>query len=426
MQNLTVIPGHYDGEEWKDDGYTTLIGHRRAAAARAAKIPVVPCAVMRLLTRKEQVAIMLEENMQRTDLTIREQAQGFQMMLDLGDTVEDVAKKTGFSTQTVKHRIEIAKLDPKAIDEAEEDGYYQISIGDYMKLEKLPTIEERNEVLRNVRDGRQLDYKIKDRLQKIEDEKKISQIEEKLKELGVKKGGKNVNQWSSEWDTEKDISLDKETKIGAIKDPEECVWVLGYRCVRVLRKAKRKKNTELSEYQKQGKYNDMRRKKCRQIQKDMDARRQAFIRRIANHEVMPAPADHERDIINLLLAIALDGSAWLSAEMLMEYYTGKERWNLSEDAKKEATEALARMAVIPKLIMAVDGYFRMRTGTDEELLITYRGPKNEERLKLMNTFYHMILEREYGYVPDEEEKLILQGKHEVFKTYEEAKAEGKA
>ena len=39
---------------------------------------------------------MLEENMQRNDLTIWEQANGFQMMLDLGETEESIAEKTGF------------------------------------------------------------------------------------------------------------------------------------------------------------------------------------------------------------------------------------------------------------------------------------------------------------------------------------------
>lgn len=39
---------------------------------------------------------MLEENMQREDLTVWEQAQGFQMMLDLGETEDTIADKTGF------------------------------------------------------------------------------------------------------------------------------------------------------------------------------------------------------------------------------------------------------------------------------------------------------------------------------------------
>ena len=54
---------------------------------------------------------MLEENIQREDLTVWEQAQGFQMMLDLGETEDTIADKTGFSKTTIKHRLNIAKLD---------------------------------------------------------------------------------------------------------------------------------------------------------------------------------------------------------------------------------------------------------------------------------------------------------------------------
>lgn len=426
MQNLTVMPGHYDGTEWKETGYTLLIGHRRAAAAKLARIAVVPCTVVRIPDRKEQISIMLEENMQRTDLTIQEQAQGFQMMLDLGDTVETVAKKTGFSTSTIKHRIEIAKLDPKAIAAAEEGGYYQISISDYMKLEKLPTVEMRNEVLRNVRDGRQLDFKIKDKIQRMEDEEKAKKITAKLKERGVKKGGKDVNPWSSQWITEQEIKLEGAGNVKQVEKPEECVWVEGYRSIKVLRKnTAAAKEKYLSEFDKEQNWNKKRKKQCREIQKEMDKRRRAFIIRIANHDVMPAPADHERQIINMLLAIALDGSAWFSKENLMEYYTGKERWGMSDEEKEEAKKTLAAVHIIPKLMMAVDKHFDMRSGTDNECLIQYGGKTDKERLGLLKHFYG-ILEQEYGYVPDDEEKAILQQKHEVYKTYQEAKAEGKA
>ena len=90
MQNHTVMPGHwiskeeyikiakaegvsridaessYTGEEWSNEGYTLLIGHRRCAAARAAGLETVPCRIIEDSTRNEQVGIMLEENMQRT------------------------------------------------------------------------------------------------------------------------------------------------------------------------------------------------------------------------------------------------------------------------------------------------------------------------------------------------------------------------
>ena len=62
---------------------------------------------------------MLEENMQRSDLTIYEQAQGFQLMLDLGDTEEQIAEKTGFSKTTIRRRLNIAKLNQDELKKKE-------------------------------------------------------------------------------------------------------------------------------------------------------------------------------------------------------------------------------------------------------------------------------------------------------------------
>lgn len=98
MQNLMVIPGHWDEQkEWHEEGYTLIIGHRRFAAGKLVEIEEFPCKIVTNMDQKEQVGMMLEENMQRNDLTIWEQAQGFQMMLDLGETEEMIAEKTGFS-----------------------------------------------------------------------------------------------------------------------------------------------------------------------------------------------------------------------------------------------------------------------------------------------------------------------------------------
>ena len=89
MQNLTVVPDEGDG-----DGYKILIGHRRFAASEGV-LDELPCVVAKGLTDREQVGIMLCENMQRSDLTYLEQAHGFQMMMDLGDTIETISEKTG-------------------------------------------------------------------------------------------------------------------------------------------------------------------------------------------------------------------------------------------------------------------------------------------------------------------------------------------
>ncbi|MBR2591438.1 MAG: ParB N-terminal domain-containing protein, partial [Oscillospiraceae bacterium] len=64
MQNLTVIPIKEDDDPNKWE-YRILIGHRRAAAAKEANLLRVPCNVVFDMDPREQVAIMLEENMQR-------------------------------------------------------------------------------------------------------------------------------------------------------------------------------------------------------------------------------------------------------------------------------------------------------------------------------------------------------------------------
>lgn len=129
MQNLTVVPisalnAEPDKQPEADQislisDFHVLIGHRRLQAAKEAGLTEVPCQIRSKISRKEQVGIMLLENIQREDLTIQEQAQGFQMMLDLGDTEDQIAEKTGFSKSTVRHRLNIAKLDQEKLKEKE-------------------------------------------------------------------------------------------------------------------------------------------------------------------------------------------------------------------------------------------------------------------------------------------------------------------
>ena len=76
LQNLTVVPD-------EDGGYLVLIGNRRMEAAKLAGMDALPCAVVEM-DETDQIATMLTENMHRTDLTLFEQAQGMQMMMDLG------------------------------------------------------------------------------------------------------------------------------------------------------------------------------------------------------------------------------------------------------------------------------------------------------------------------------------------------------
>lgn len=78
MQNLTVIPGYWDENRvHHDEGYTLIIGHRRFAAGKMAGVTMYPCRIVQDMSYKDQVGTMLEENMQRIDLTpLEQQVQG--------------------------------------------------------------------------------------------------------------------------------------------------------------------------------------------------------------------------------------------------------------------------------------------------------------------------------------------------------------
>ena len=169
MQNLTVVPGHrMTKEEWVAEaraegadkvsaegsydpenaevstGYTVVIGNRRMEAAKAAGLEEVPC-VISDMDHKEQIATMLEENMQRADLTVYEQAQGFQMMMDLGYSAQEISEKTGFSETTIGRRLKMAQLDKETFQDAVGK---QITIDDLDRIGKIESIEKRNELLK--------------------------------------------------------------------------------------------------------------------------------------------------------------------------------------------------------------------------------------------------------------------------------------
>lgn len=196
MQNLTVVHGHYENgsHEPIEGGYTVIIGHRRRAGSIEAGLERVPCAIVEMDYR-EQVATMLLENIQRVDLTAFEQAQGFQMMMDLGDTVEGIAEKTGFSKKTVKHRLEMAKLNVKTLKEVSER---QLTMADFDKLSGIKSIKKRNEVLASI-GTHNFDSNVE---RAIKDEliaEKMPIFVEKAKAVGAKEMNSD-DRWSSKYE----------------------------------------------------------------------------------------------------------------------------------------------------------------------------------------------------------------------------------
>ncbi len=144
LQNLTVVPFYSQVHKRTMEGlYTIIIGHRRHSAAKLAGLKELPCVITEM-TDEEQIDTMAIENLQRSDLTAYEQAEHFQLMLDMGRTVQQVAEKTGFSETTIRSRVKLTKLDKAKFKKAEARG---VTMTDFLKLNDIKDPSRRNKVL---------------------------------------------------------------------------------------------------------------------------------------------------------------------------------------------------------------------------------------------------------------------------------------
>ena len=141
LQNLTVVPVPDESEK-----YYVVIGNRRMEAGKAAGLKEFPCVVSDM-GDTEQLETMLVENMQRSDLTIPEQAEGFHQLQLAGFTVEEIADKTGFSRSTVNRRLKLNEYNPKQVEEAVERGG---TLADFARLEDITNQKEREKLLGDI------------------------------------------------------------------------------------------------------------------------------------------------------------------------------------------------------------------------------------------------------------------------------------
>lgn len=177
LQNLTVVPMN---DDWTE--FTVIIGHRRLAAAKQAGLTELPCAVVEM-TEKEQLSTMLTENMQRSDLTVYEEAKGCQLLLDLGDTVAEVAEKTGFSESKIRRRVKLCELDEEAFKESQ---IRQPTLQDYDRLNQIKDIDVRNELLKSIGTNN-FDNLLYSAVKKQETEEEKEKIEKLCLEHGMTK-----------------------------------------------------------------------------------------------------------------------------------------------------------------------------------------------------------------------------------------------
>ncbi len=320
----------------------TLIGHRRYAAGTQAGVEKFPCQIAENLTPREQVSIMLEENMQRNDLTIWEQANGFQMMLDLGETEESIAEKTGFSKTTVRHRLNIAKLNQKVLQEKEKDECFQLSLKDLYELEKIPDVKTRDKILKESTSSNNLAQKARSVAEEIKRKEREKAYIKLCKAEGINPAPEGAvnEQYSRKWEKVKEFELDKEVKdkLGCKTQAakEELFYVVWWRTFTIIKK-KGKEKKELSEYELQQKARDKRKRQIKAMQKEMSAERADFVKLAIEKKFKPENEKLEA-VLERLFGVIVQCGSWMNEQVMLKFLTGETSLYGKTDEEKEAYE----------------------------------------------------------------------------------------
>ena len=166
---LLVVPHEED--------YYVIAGNRRLEACKLANVPQVYCEVAEV-SDEDAIGLMLSENIIRQNLSSIEEAQGFQLMLDMGKDVEQISNETGFKTETVKLRTKLNKLNKDNLQKAYDAG------ATLYELAAVADIEDEKEREKLLKKAGTRDFN--NALQRIKDEKakaeRLVEIEQFLRD----------------------------------------------------------------------------------------------------------------------------------------------------------------------------------------------------------------------------------------------------
>ena len=403
--------------------YVVLLGHRRLEAASLADLDTVPCIVRHGLTLNDQISLMLLENMQRNNLTIIEEAESFQMMLDLGDTVKTVAEKTGFSQTTVRHRTELAKLDREilktVIEEAKECGW-QITLADLAKLEKIDDIAARDEILQEAGDGDDIEWKVTEYLNEKKKRENRDRILEKIREIRGKELAappKGFNAYNGVYNIvlrfpqDGDIDLEDPKTIKTIeKQPDDAFFAETYTEYIIAKKSK--KSESMSKQEAERKELDKRKKEVSKLTKAMIKGWIAYLVEIVNGSrtiKTKKLVGLDEDAFNMIERIGL--FLGHTGEIALAESMGKEMWNLEEEERAQLWDQYKAAPIGIRMLIHLAAEVKNHT------LMDFYGKLDERKAKEVRGVLD-LMERA-GYQETDANMDLIDGTHELFKREEE-------
>lgn len=406
-QNLTVIPVNeaVPGEEPK---YMVVIGHRRLEAAKRAGLQEVPCAIVRGMTETRQLQTMLLENMQRSDLTVYEQAQGFQQLLDFGMDIEDISQQSGFSKSTIRRRLEIAKLDQNKLKEL--SSTRQLNLKEFDALAKIKNLEARNEAMEKIGTN-DFALAVTRAMDKEKLEAAMPAFLADMERLGIKKFPDSANKYSSKYRRVGSLDL-YEYEVTKDKIPKKTE--------RMYYEASYPRNVEF--YVKETKKGKAREKSAKEIEKEKCIKEAWFkvdamaathyeLRKAFMENFKATTKQHELVLMGAYSVAILRGVAYMGLGNVNEEAGIDNKFfdpKRDEKAIKLAFDGYSDIQQCAKVIYKLFGDNEKELYTNNSRF-GYPTYKINPRLEAL---YHWLVA--LGYQMSSEEKLLATGQHEVF------------
>lgn len=426
MQNLTIIPVHYFTEGWdktrheqelfrvldmlkeghdEDILFYVLIGNRRLEASKAAGLKELPCKIVTGLSKDEQIAIMLTENMQRSDLTVQEEAIGFQQMLDFGSDVEEISNISGLSETTVRHRVNIAKLDQELVKNALDK---QINLTDFIELEKISDINKRNEILKKSSD---IKWAVKQEIEKQEKEKQKNEILSAIrKDYLLEEVPKDAQTWDGTWELIKSFDFEKEIDTSDLPQ-EELFYRESYYGISVFHRVEKKEKPE-----------DAKKAKRRKVEEELREKAEQIKEGILNYiEHVIDEGKKNRSAVDGLWMYILENNLDIDCPMdtltaWIQNVDDIEDDDMSEDELETILrEKAEEMPLEYQLLILI--YDTMAWNS---IICTWRDDlRNEEGCEKYGAFIDLIESLYSGEVISEELQTVLDGSHKLFEEVSE-------
>lgn len=407
MQNLTVM-------KTPTEEYMVLIGHRRLSAAKAAGFTTVPCMIIDELPVSEQVGIMLLENLQRNDLTIPDLTSSESSVPALGDTVEGIAEKTGFAKSTIHHRVNIAKLDQKVLNEK----IHQLNLKDLIALEQVTDIAKRNEILEKCYDSQDIARKANEAAKEEKRNKVAEKVYEELKKQGLEPLPKELEtyRWSYMLQQISTIDLVNDDVNTVVKDIEDgkkegqqvyyIRWPYATTVSIVCMRPEEEEEEEEEETPEQIKRRRIseNRTKVIDIEKRLAQEREDFLHGVISGKIEDK---HTLEKMKYFWTQIMKNHVDVDIEYIYEFCFGE------DDERPEYEKENYVMNLSPCLQMLI--LFHLDQSWSS--LMDYHGKYNEDKGNYLSSLYQCL--EEYGFTLEEEDSQLIYGTSRLYEKEEE-------